>query len=152
MLHFILADTMTLGMEIHDSRLLELVCNPDGKGHALFHAYIYRSEGIVFKDAQESGWQNFRLIFEEMRIEGELPGPREYADRGELWVDGKNENGVILLPADHVGDICLELVLSPLFGTLKIYGSKINSQLEGPWSLEAIWDAAGNNSHPKPTN
>jgi hypothetical protein len=143
---------MTLGMEIHDSQLLDVVCNPDGIGHVLFHAYIYRSDGVVFKDAQESGWQNFRLIFEGMRIEGDLVEPSEYATDGELWIDGKNENGVILLPADHTGDICLELVLSPLFGTLKIYGSKITSQLEGPWSLEAIWDADGNCSRPGRTN
>ena len=148
MLHFILASTMTLGMEIHDSRLLDLICNPDGTGHILFDAYIYRSEGVVFKDAQESGWQDFRLIFEGMRIEGGLVAPGEYASEGELWINGRNENGVILIPSDHAGDICLELVLSPLFGTLKIFGSRIRSQLEGPWSLEAIWDVDGNVTQP----
>jgi hypothetical protein len=135
-------------MEFHDSRLLDLVCHPDGTGHALFDAYVYRSEGIVFEDAQESGWQKFRLLFEGMHIEGELVAPEEYASEGAMWVNEKQHENLILLPANHSGTIQLDLVLSPLFDTLKIHASKVISQLEGPWELEAIWDTDGNITQP----
>ncbi len=139
---------MTQAMEIHDARLLELVHHGDRAGHALFHAYIYRSEGVVFSDAYESGWQNFRLNFEGMRIEGDLVAPGEYASGGAIWVNGTKEDNIIQLPADHSGEICLELVLSPLFDTLTIRATKVTSSLEGPWVLEEYWDADGNTVRP----
>jgi hypothetical protein len=134
---------MTTAMEIHDSRLLEIECDCDGKGFALFHAVVFRSEGVVFKDAQESGWQNLRFQFEGMRIEGKIVELDEYAYDGNLWVNGSNENGVISLPANHSGDVCLEMSLSPTFETIKIHASRISSALEGEFELEAIWDADG---------
>jgi hypothetical protein len=133
---------MTLGMEFHDSRLLDLVCGSDGNGHALFHAYIYRSEGLVFKDPQESGWQNCRLIFQGMRLEGTPVEPGEYVSDGALWVDGEVHDNVILLPADHHGTVQVHLVMSPLFETLKIHADKMSSTLEGPWELEHVWSLA----------
>jgi hypothetical protein len=130
---------MTLGMEFHDARLLDLVCNADGSGHALFHASIYRSEGVVFVDAQGSGWQNFRLAFRGMWIDGIIAESGEHVSDGALWVDGKVQENVILLPANHHGTIQLDLVISPLFETLKIHANEISSMLEGPWELETIW-------------
>jgi len=148
MLHFILAEPMTQTMEIHDGKLLEIIRHDDGTGHVLFHAFIYRSEGTDFKDAYEAGWQNIRLTFEGMQIDGELVPPEEYAHSGDLWINGNNENGIIWLPANHTGEICLELVLSPVFDTLKIRATKVTSSLEGPWVLEAYWDSAGNTTRP----
>jgi hypothetical protein len=135
---------MTFGMEFHDSRLLDMCCEGDGKGFALFHAYVYRSEGRVFQDAQESGWQNVRFHLEGMHIDGVFGEFGEYAADGNLWVNGSNGNGVTLLPADHVGEICLELCLSPLFDTVKIYASRISSTFEGDFKLESTWVSDGN--------
>jgi hypothetical protein len=106
---------MTFGMEFHDSRLLNAGCESNGEGFVLFRGYVYRSEGQVFKDVQESGWQNVRFHLQGMHIEGVLPEFGEYAHDGNLWVNGINENGVTSLPANHVGEICLELCLSPAF-------------------------------------
>ncbi len=131
---------MTLGMEFHDSRLLDLVCRSDGHGYALFDAYVYRSEGIVFRDPQESGWQNCRLTFQGMRLEGNSVEPGEYVSEGSLWVDGEVHVNVFLLPADHHGSIEIHLVMSPLFETLKIFADSITSTLEGPWELETVWN------------
>jgi len=130
---------MTLGMEFHDARLLDLICRSDGSGHALFHACIYRSEGVVFIDPQESGWQNCRLTFQGMRVEGTSVEPGEYSSGGSLWVDGKIHDDVVLLPLDHDGAIQVHLVMSPLFETLKIHAEKVSSTLEGPWELERVW-------------
>jgi hypothetical protein len=138
---------MTFGMEFHDSVLLDIRCEGDGKGFVLFHGNVYRSEGQVFQDAQESGWQNVRFHLEGMRIEGVFGEFGEYASDGNLWVNGSNENGVTLLPANHDGDICLELCLSPTFDIVKIYASRISSTFEGEFRLESTWDSDGN-----PTN
>jgi hypothetical protein len=137
---------MTLGLEFHDARLLELVCKSDGTGYLLLHAYIYRSEGIVFEDRQESGWQDCRLSFADLRVEGARVDPNEYISAGQVSIDGKIHDHVILLPANHRGVVEMKLVISPLFETLKIQASEISSSLEGPWVLERIWgpsDMAG---------
>jgi hypothetical protein len=135
---------VTYGMEMHDSSLLEVACNPDGRGFALFHGVVYQSEGQVFEDAQRSGWQDVRFDFEGMKIEGEVGKLKTYASDGELWVDGKNENGVITLPVKRSGEICLEMMLADDFRTLKIHATKITSSFVGEFELEAYWDAEGN--------
>ncbi|MDE3104498.1 MAG: hypothetical protein KGK08_04920 [Acidobacteriota bacterium] len=131
---------MTIGMDFHDARLLELVCNSDGGGHALLRACIFKSNGIVFEDAQESGWQNCRLVFQGMRVQGTPAELGAYASEGDMRVDGKSHGGLILLPADYQGSIQINLVLSPLFETLTIHAQRITSLLEGPWELEATWE------------
>jgi hypothetical protein len=134
---------LTYGIEFHDTWLKDLRCNGDGTGFALLHASVYQSEGMVFKDAQLSGWQNIRFSFEGMRIEGEVVELNQYASDGELWIDGKNDNGTAMLPADHEGDICLELCLAPEFNTIKIHATSIRSEFEGEFELEAKWDDKG---------
>ena len=137
---------MTSAMEMHDSYLRELHCGEDGRGYAVFHASVFRSEGDVFKDAQESGWQDLRFDFEGMRIEGEIVDLADdpYASDGDLWVNGTNENGVIYLPANHSGLICLEMRLNPSFAWLKIHATKMTSSLGGELRVDTNWDAMGN--------
>jgi hypothetical protein len=130
---------MTIGMEFHDARLLDFVCGSDGNGHALFRAYIYRSDGVVFKDPQESGWQNCRLVFHGMRVEGTPVGPGEYVSDGTLWVNGESYHDTVILPADHHGSIQVHLTMSPLFEVLKIRAEQISFKPEGPWDLEHVW-------------
>ena len=137
---------MTLGMEFHDTRLLELVCNPDGSGYLLLHACVYRSEGTVFEDPQESGWQDCRLSFEDMRVNGPRVEPNEYISEGQVKVDGLVHDHVIRLPGNHRGTVEVKLVIAPLFEPLTIQASEMSSSLEGPWALERIWgpdDMAG---------
>lgn len=134
---------MTFGMEFHDSVLLDVHREDDGNGFVLFHGYVYRSEGRVFQEAQESGWQNVRFHLQGMHIEGVLAEFGEYASDGDLWVNGNSEKGVTSLPANHVGDICMELCLSPAFDTVKIYASHISSTFEGEFELESTWDSDG---------
>ena len=134
---------MTFGMEFHDSVLLDVRREDDGNGFVLFHGYVYRSEGQVFQEAQESGWQNVRFHLQGMHIEGVLAEFGEYASDGDLWVNGNSEKGVTSLPANHVGDICMELCLSPAFDTVKIYASHISSTFEGEFELETTWDSDG---------
>ena len=59
---------MNTAMEMHDSFLLELSTEADGSGFALFHAVVFRSEGVPGEDAQESGWQNVRMCFNGMVV------------------------------------------------------------------------------------
>jgi hypothetical protein len=131
-------------MEMHDSQILEVGLNPDGEGFVLFHAVVFRSDGQVFKGAQQSGWQKVRFDFEDMKIEGEIGELKTWAMHGNLWVDGKNENGVLFLPALHTGQICFEMELAEDFRTLKIHASKVSSSFEGEFELEAYWDEMGN--------
>jgi hypothetical protein len=135
---------MNYAMEMHDSSLEELVCNSDGTGYALFHAVIHRGEGEIFPGPHESGWQGLRFDFEGMRIEGKVGELNTWASDGELWIDGKNENGIICLQPDHVGDLCLEVCLAQDFRILKIHATRIQSSLIGEFKLECLWDADGN--------
>jgi hypothetical protein len=139
---------MTMAMEFHDSYLRELVCGDDGCGYALFDGVVYRSEGRVFDDAQESGWQQVRFDFTEMRVEGEVVDLTydPYANDGELWKDGANQNGVVHLPVDMAGDICLEVKLNPSFDLLKIYAATVTTTMLGEFEIETFWDADGNST------
>jgi hypothetical protein len=74
-----------------------------------------------------------------MRIEGPRVEPNEYVSGGAMRVDGTVHDHVILLPASFRGRIQLDLVISPLFETLRIHATEISSTLEGPWELERIW-------------
>jgi len=81
-----------------------------------------------------------------MRIEGEIVDLTDapYASDGNLWVNGKNENGVIHLPANHSGLICLEMRLNPSFDWLKIHATKVTSSSHGELKVDTLWDAIGN--------
>jgi hypothetical protein len=131
---------MTIGMEFHDARLLDFMCAPDGDGYVLFHACVYRSNGVVFKDPQESGWQKCRLSFRGMRVDGDLVEEGEYTSEGALWVNGEVYDNVILLPANYEGSIQVNLVMSPLFEKLEIHAESISTTLEGPWEFERVWN------------
>jgi hypothetical protein len=155
MIHFILATEvaakMTTAMEIHDSYLRELSWNAEGSGYALFHAVIYRSEGQVFKDAQESGWQDLHIDFKGMYVEEEVADLTDdpHAHSGALTIDGIVQDGAIELPLDTTGSICLELQIAPLFGTMKIHANRAKSTLIGKFELETIWDSEGNPIRPE---
>lgn len=95
---------------------------------------------LFSKTHKRSGWQNCRLVFQGMRVEGTLVEAGEYASEGALWVNGKIHDNVIFLPADHHGSIEVHLMMSTLFETLKIHAERISSTLEGPWELEHIWN------------
>jgi hypothetical protein len=132
---------VTYGMEMHDSSLLEVTCNPDGTGFALFHAVVYQSEGQVFEDAQRSGWQDVRFDFEGMRIEGEVG---ELVLDGELWINEKKYENTFSLPTRHAGKICLTMYLEGDYRKLNIHATSMTSSFVGEFELESYWDAEGN--------
>lgn len=134
---------MTYGFEFHDSRLLEARCEATGEGTLLFHASVYRSQGLVFEDPQVSGFQNVRFRFEGMRVDGSLNKVAEYASDGALWIDGVRHE-LPLLPVDHRGEVRMELQLSPDFGITTIHATHIVSTFEGEFEPEFQWDAEGN--------
>jgi hypothetical protein len=136
---------MTYGLEIHDTRLLALRRDTDGRGYALLHTFVYRGAGRLFEtDMYECGWQDARLDFEGMSVEGEVDLSKEpYASDGCLQIGEQVEENIVYLPADHTGKICLEMCLSPEFDTLKIHASKMTSTLLGEFQLEAIWNTDG---------
>jgi len=135
---------MNYAMEIHDSCLEEVICNTDGTGYALFNASIFRSEGQVFKGADESGWQKLRFDFEGMQIEGEVGELKTWASGGTLCVDDVEQKHAIFLPANHEGKIVFEMCLLDDDRILKIHARKVRSNLIGEFELEGRWDASGN--------
>jgi hypothetical protein len=136
---------LTYGMEFHDSQLLDLQHDADGNGFALFHACVFRSQGQVFQDDQESGWQNVRFILHGIRVANEPFELGEYVSDGEFFMNGVAEGGgVMSLPADHQGELRFELMQAPAFGTQSIRFQRIQSAFEGEFELEAVWDKDGN--------
>jgi hypothetical protein len=82
---------MNLAMEMHDSFVLDLGQSDDGKGFILFHAVIHRSLGVPCSDPNENGWQDVRMSFTQMTVDGEIQLPREYAIDGKLTIDGESD-------------------------------------------------------------
>jgi hypothetical protein len=126
-------------MEFHDSWLLGVQQRQDETGWILFRGSIFRSNGAVFEDEQESGWQNVRFELQGMRIEGEIVELNQYAIEGEFWLNGQNQNGVMLLPVNQSGEICFDLRLAPEFGPFKIHATHVRSSFEGEFQYEFRW-------------
>lgn len=133
---------MNYAMEIHDSRLTDFAVNPDGTGFLLFHAVIYRSNGKLFEDAQESGWQQIRLSFAGMTVEGDLVRESRSLD-GDLVVNGVQGGGIVHLPANHLGEIQFEFDQANDFNTRVVRATAMRSELEGEFELETYWDTDG---------
>jgi hypothetical protein len=132
-------------MEMHDAYLKEWTCDEQGRGHALFHACIHRSEGDIFEGrGHESGWQGVRFDFEGMSIDGTVDfSENTYLSDGDLWIDDRHEANIVYLPANHAGEIRMELCVSPVFDIVKIRASKMASQLVGEFEHESFWDESG---------
>ena len=104
-------------MEMHDSYLKDWACDEHGSGYALFHACIHRAEDDIFEGpGHESGWQGVRFDFEGMSIDGTVDFSADtYLSHGDLWIDSKHERNIVYLPANHAGEILMELCVSPVF-------------------------------------
>jgi len=129
---------MNHAMEFHDSYLKDWGCDESGHGFMLFHAFVYRSEGeIVDCDDSESDYQNLRLNFEGMRIEGKVDFSEDtYLSEGTLWVNGVEHDNIVHLPANHEGELRMEICVSPAFDITKIYATKMSSELTGEFGQE----------------
>ena len=62
------------------------------------NGHLDRSEGHLWKDVQESGWQNVWGHLQGMHIAGVLAEFGEYASDGDLWVNGSSEKGLGCYP------------------------------------------------------
>lgn len=130
---------MNTAMEMHDSVVLQAEGSVDGSGFILFQAVVFRSSERPALDPGESGWQNVRMTFTDMDVEGLIPNDRPYAAAGYLSVDGTRDDGLIPFPANHVGEILLSMVLSDEFETTNIRASSVSIKAEGEFELERIW-------------
>jgi hypothetical protein len=131
---------VTYGIEMHDSRLMEIERDADGKGFALFRAYVYQSEGRVFEDAQRSGWQDVRFDFESMRIEGEVGELNTFVLDGGLEINEQSYENIFSVPAIHTGKICLTTFLEGDYRELKIHATSMTSSFVSEFELEKYWD------------
>ncbi len=79
-----------------------------------------------------------------MSIDGSVDlSERTYLSDGDLWIDGKHEAGMVYLPANHAGEIRMEMCVSPVFDIVKIRAAKMTSQLVGEFEHESFWDENG---------
>ena len=146
MVHLILAargnSQMNTAMEMHDSFLLEYERFPNCTGFVLFHAVVFRSDGSPAIDPGESGWQNSRMTFTDMLIEGSIPDHKPHAADGHLSVDGVRDDGLIPFPSRSSGEVVLSMVLSDEFATITIRASSILMEAAGECELERAWPPA----------
>ena len=63
---------------------------------------------------------------------------------GFLFVNDTKEDNLILFPAQHVGSICLSMIVSDDFSTRNIRADSANVEAEGEFELETAWDSQGN--------
>jgi hypothetical protein len=132
---------MNYAMEFHDSYLKAWGIDAEGNGFALFNACLHRAEGPIFGGlGHESGWQDLRLDFEGMRIEGEVDFAEDtYLSHGDLWVGSKRHDNILFLPAEHSGELRLEMCVAPHFDIVKILATNMASELLGEFEHEHFW-------------
>jgi len=135
---------MNLAMEMHDSGVLEVSRGGDGTGFVLFHGSVFRSSGIPAQDPSESGWQNVRMRFTGMTIEGLPYEPDAYVSDGDLTVNGVRFDNMIPFSASNHGEVCLSMRVAYDFEIRTIRGTGIAIDAEGEFEVETIWDGNGN--------
>ncbi len=133
-------------MELHDSRILEVGHCDDGTGFLLFDGVVYRSDGagIPGQDAQESGWQNVRMLVTGMTVEGPAFEPDAYVHDGDLTVNGVRIDNLIPFTASIQGIVNLSMCVAYDFEMRTIRGTSICIEAEGAFVIEAVWDGEGN--------
>jgi hypothetical protein len=128
---------------MHDSGVLAVSREDDGSGFVLFHGYVYRSAGNPGHDPSESGWQNVRMRFTDMTVEGPPCEPDAYVSDGDLTVNGAQFNNMIPFSASNCGKVCLSMCVAYDFEMRTIRGASISIEAEGEFKIEAVWDTNG---------
>ena len=138
---------MAAAMEFHDSYLNAWGCDAEGNGFALIRATIHRYEGEKFAETNhESGWQELRFSFKGMTFEGEVDFAEDtWIQDGSITISGKkDDDGLIYLPAEHIGDIQIQMDVSPTFDTVTIRASELKTEFLNEFEHERFWNEAGN--------
>jgi hypothetical protein len=131
-------------MEMHDSVILAFEHNPDGGGVLLFKGSVYHAEGEPGRTLpQKSGWQNVRMQFTDMIVEGKIQDDKPYAADGSLRLDGFEYDNLIPVPLSHLGSVLLSMTLSDDFAGTIVRASNISIVVEGEFELEYIWNEDG---------
>lgn len=96
---------MNQAIELHDSRVTEVVRAGDAVTVRLAPAYLHRSEGKPGWD-RGTGWvQSWELVFSGATVVhplGELP---QELDHGWLWLGDQRFDDLLPLPLDHTGKL-----------------------------------------------
>jgi hypothetical protein len=140
---------MNIAMELHDSRILSLKCASDGLGEILFHAVTYYAKGIPGKASQVSGWQNVRMRFSGMSVEGnigQIGQTQTDIYNGTLVTASKDCGGFFPVRGSYEGPIVLSMFLSNdgEYRDLVVRATTLRMSMEGEFTSESIWDNDGN--------
>lgn len=133
---------MNYALELHNSRLQEFERREDGTGFLLFRAVVHRTQGELFGEGQESGFQFVRIYLTQMHVNGPVVLD-EHCRRGSITLDGRTTEDIIYLPLDHEAPVKLTLQLSPRFETTVVDAQSIRVELEGEFERERVWDDDG---------
>ena len=135
---------MNTAMELHDSRVLQFTRSPDGTGDLLFRGYTYCSAGTPGKHLpQTSGWQNIRMRFTGMNFIGEILDNKAYVSEGHLWMNEKQDAGLITFPIDFLGTVRPLIATSNDFAVREIRANSISICCEGDFEPESFWHEDG---------
>jgi hypothetical protein len=121
---------MNTTIEIHDSRVAEIV---ERDGTVVVHfkpAYLHKSEGRPAFDSG-TGWvQEVRLIFSEASVSGDFPDwPCDIMD-GEIILGGERHRNLIPVPLEVAKLTELRLVCDD-FHTVTVTGRGVRLELVG---------------------
>ena len=135
---------MNCALELHDTRIIDIQTEPDGSGFVLLTGSVYYAEGTPGEGAQVSGWQNVRMTFSSMTVEGSWK-PQQWIVDGSLSAHEMKEQigGFFRIPASFQGNVGLSVYL-PKQRLLQIRGETVVIEAEGEFTCEATWDAHGN--------
>jgi|SRR5580658_1160674 hypothetical protein len=133
---------LNYAFELHDSRLQEFERREDGTGFLLFYAVMHRTQGELFREGQESGYQFARIYFTSMHVHGPIVLD-EYCLGGSITIEGRRTDHILHLPMDYEGPVRLTLELSPQFETTIVDAQSIRVELEGEFKRECVWNDDG---------
>ena len=121
---------MNIIIELHDSKIAEIVSR---HGTVIVHflpAYLHKSEGRPGFDAG-TGWvQDARLVFEDASISGDLPELPCGVMDGELLVGAERHDNSIPVPFEVTASSKLRIVFNSIH-TVTVTGQSVRVELFG---------------------
>jgi hypothetical protein len=117
-------------IEIHDSRVTEIIEQGEAVLVHFQPAYLHKSEGRPGIDSGTGWLQEARLIFTEAAASGNFPEwPCDIMD-GELIVDGERYAGSIPVPLEVARPVELRLMFDSIH-TVSVKGGGVRLELVG---------------------
>lgn len=122
---------INIAIELHDSEVLAVDVDGEGRGSVLLDAYVHRTESEPGVAPGEGGVQRVRINLETMKIDGEVGDLPAYIYEGSITIGSSIQDNLIPFPASYSESARLSMMLSEDARVVVVSGSQLSIEPEG---------------------